>query len=485
MSDKHDPIWGDDKIGRRDEADLIANYVKGVSRQALRSPNLGATTLAVDGSYGVGKSFFLSRLRLQLSAAHPVAYVDAWADDLADEPLTALVATLKKAVEPLISKSPEGRVADRFRNVMRLSGRVAKLASIGAVKRAAAIAITTSAVDGIVGAFQHTAEDVKDSLKDGVGDLGKDTVAGTESFLAAKPTGLMDQRVREFEAGQAAMDELKQGLAELVDALATSDVSAPIVIIIDELDRCRPTYAIKLLEEIKHLFDVAGLVFIFGMHGDALATSVRAAYGADFEGAAYLKRFVQRKYVLAEKPKDVLIKDLLAAAGVKQEDFAYFEVMGIDAGPVHLKLHELLSSYARAFRLEPRDISELIDILATAVALAGGQELHLPVLLPLAIAQIRGDSVGAHIDPYEAFPWQYVVKSRSGGAYDSLSPRDIAIAFWSATTMSWTDLARSNNLTPIQHIVFGSKGQGHVEPLTSIKNYPRLLKMVASMEPAD
>ena len=77
--------------------------------------------------------------------------------------------------------------------------------------------------------------------------------------------------------------QMKAALAEVVSSLESKDRSAPIIIVIDELDRCRPTYAIKLLEEIKHLFDVPGLVFVFGMHGDQLAHSVKAAYGAEFQ----------------------------------------------------------------------------------------------------------------------------------------------------------------------------------------------------------
>jgi len=53
-------------------------------------------------------------------------------------------------------------------------------------------------------------------------------------------------------------------------------------ILIDELDRCRPTYAIELLENIKHLFDIEGLYFIIATDSTQLSYSINAVYGNKF-----------------------------------------------------------------------------------------------------------------------------------------------------------------------------------------------------------
>ena len=476
-------IWIDDQIGRVDEAALIISYVEGASRQALRTSTRGAITLAVDGDYGVGKTFFLRRLSDQLALSHPVAFVDAWADDLADEPLTALVATLKCAIEPLVD-DPASPVASKLKKVMEVSGRVAKIASLGLFKRLAGLVITTGAVEGISEVFEGVGEDVADTLKEGVNDLGKDTVAGIEKIAGVKPLALMEQRVADFEAGQAAMAELKAGLRGLVEALDATSLEAPIVIIIDELDRCRPTYAIKLLEEIKHLFDVPGLVFIFGMHGEALATSVRAAYGADFNGGAYLKRFVQRRYSLSEKPRSVLIEEMLHDSGVDEKIFQFYEVSSEDTPPQALQLHALLDAYATAYALSARDIQELIDVLVTSAALARGQPLYLPLLLPLAIGQIKRLPSGSLPDLIKAFPWQYVIrKGRYDG--DEYKPAILAKDMQTAAGMSWSQLANLENASAIQRIALHSMGTSRPSPLTALHNYPKLLTMVAALKVGD
>ncbi len=69
-----------------------------------------------------------------------------------------------------------------------------------------------------------------------------------------------------------------------------------VIIIIDELDRCRPTYAIELLERVKHLFNVYGMIFIFAVDHKQLSVSVKHAYGNDIDQDGYLRRFLILNY---------------------------------------------------------------------------------------------------------------------------------------------------------------------------------------------
>ena len=263
-------IWADDLLDRVGEADMIAAFIEGATLQALNSPSKGAITLAVEASYGEGKSFFLRRLSDQLALKHPVAFVDAWTDDLADDPLTALVATLKEAIAPANSEGIGEDVRSKLQNVMEKSGKIAKIVGTGLFKRALGLVITGAAVEASSELLTGIGEDARAAVQGQLEGSGKEAVEGLTAITSAKALTLMEERVLDFEAGRKAMDELKAGLAALVSALEEKGVQPPIIIVIDELDRCRPTYAIKLLEEIKHLFDVPGLVFIFGMHSEAL-----------------------------------------------------------------------------------------------------------------------------------------------------------------------------------------------------------------------
>jgi len=71
-----------------------------------------------------------------------------------------------------------------------------------------------------------------------------------------------------------------------------------VIVFVDELDRCRPPYAIALLERIKHLFGVPGVVFVLGVDRDQLGHSIRALYGAGMDVDGYLRRFIDLAYHL-------------------------------------------------------------------------------------------------------------------------------------------------------------------------------------------
>ena len=62
------------------------------------------------------------------------------------------------------------------------------------------------------------------------------------------------------------------------------------MVMIDELDRCRPSYAVEFLETAKHLFVVNQVVFVLAINRKQLAHAVRALYGNEFEAEAYLRR---------------------------------------------------------------------------------------------------------------------------------------------------------------------------------------------------
>lgn len=65
-----------------------------------------------------------------------------------------------------------------------------------------------------------------------------------------------------------------------------------IVFIIDELDRCRPDFALELLEKIKHLFSVQGITFLLVMNRSQLEESVKSRYGAGIDSSTYLQKFI-------------------------------------------------------------------------------------------------------------------------------------------------------------------------------------------------
>jgi hypothetical protein len=90
-------------------------------------------------------------------------------------------------------------------------------------------------------------------------------------------------------------------------------------IFIDELDRCRPTYSIAMLERIKHLFDVDGVVFVLATDATQLSHSIKAVYGSEFDSKRYLQRFFSRTYKLPTPPIGSIVDALIKNGGVDKQ----------------------------------------------------------------------------------------------------------------------------------------------------------------------
>lgn len=379
-------VWKSDLLGRREEAELLVGYIESLFERP--GPNLKdhGYTIAVDAGYGEGKTFFLKRLAKHLSFNHPVAYIDAWADDLADEPLVALLATLKKALGP-IGESPS--LKDKWGKVLETAGHVSKVVTIGLAKRALGSLITHQAADFLISGLGGLDQAVKGQVREQIGAAVQELA--DEATKRLELSREMDDQIAAFESSREAMKGVKDSLKALVESLGESGPKrAPIVIVIDELDRCRPTYAIKLLEEIKHLFDVPGIVFILGMYGDQLSHSVSGAYGPEFDGNSYLRRFINRRYTLKEINRIDLIKNLIFQHALNDSDVSFPEYCTIDSfSSQKLNFNIMLDLYSKEFEINPRELLEIFDYLSTSINIIRPSKLVIPYYLPLLVNFIR------------------------------------------------------------------------------------------------
>ena len=225
--------WGDDALQRQHIASelnaLVADLAGGED----------SATIALDGGYGTGKTFILERWVQAMQDQGPVAvYYNAWENDSDDDPLVSLI---------------EGLVSD---DKTDWGGR--------------SKALLNELLDGIL--RKYTGVDAQ-SLRKALDD---------------QDVGLLDAAA----ARRVSRQKLKELLAELVEATGEEE-GFGVVVVIDELDRCRPTFAVELLERVKHVLNVPGIVFVFGVNMVALRETVKAVYG-DIDAHQYLLRMFTR-----------------------------------------------------------------------------------------------------------------------------------------------------------------------------------------------
>jgi hypothetical protein len=142
-----------------------------------------------------------------------------------------------------------------------------------------------------------------------------------------------------------------------------------IVIIIDKLDRCRPTYAVQLLERIKHLFDVEGIVFVLGIDREQLSHSIKALYGSEFDAIGYLKRFIDLDYRLPEPKLGCYCSSLFEKFEINslmsKRPLAYDGSNQYDLNDLDCYLGYLMSSAQMSLRDQEQIVSRLRVVLQT------------------------------------------------------------------------------------------------------------------------
>ena len=118
-----------------------------------------------------------------------------------------------------------------------------------------------------------------------------------------------EQTVDEYLETRTKIDELKARL-KMLAATVKGQTGMPLVFIVDELDRCRPTFAIELLERIKHVLGVPNIVFVFGINKTQLEESIKLVYG-NIKAEDYLRKFFDINLNLPHGKPSVYCEHLL------------------------------------------------------------------------------------------------------------------------------------------------------------------------------
>lgn len=223
--------------------------------------------VALDAQWGAGKTTFLKMWAGQLrNLGFPVVYFDAFANDYSDDAFTSVTSHIIDLVQT--RRKLRTSAAKRF--VARATS-ASKIILRSGLRLGVKLA-TLSAVDtkGFEAAAEAMASEISELSDKYVGEL------------------LTRQKDRQttFEAFRESLSELPALLAEGAYELR------PLVFIVDELDRCRPTFALELLEKIKHFFSVNNVHFVLGAHLRQLQNSVVAAYGSEIDARTYLEKFI-------------------------------------------------------------------------------------------------------------------------------------------------------------------------------------------------
>ena len=204
------------------------------------------------------------------SRQFPVVSFNAWENDFSNNPFVSLAAELTEGLRGYADKSIKPEFRERVKKLIEnLRGNASEIAGI--------VAAGISGVDHIeyVGALSIAVK-----------------------FVGRLVKRRSEEKLNKYSGAKNLINNFKKTMQKTANELAESSGGKPLIVVIDEIDRCRPTYAIELLEVAKHLFNVDGIVFVLPINRDQLANSLKGLYGSEFDGEGYLRRFIDLDFTL-------------------------------------------------------------------------------------------------------------------------------------------------------------------------------------------
>lgn len=216
--------------------------------------NSSYSVYGLTGGWGTGKSIFINMWERSLTKNNYI-HIDAFAKDYESDAFLVLFGSIYKYLEQqnAASKQILKQFFDDSKNFLMNTG------------KATSKFIFNTLTDKIIGS---------ESLKTFISDL-LDTYCDDILQKCIEEENIHDSLVKTLEK-------------------ITVNLSNPLYIIIDELDRCRPSFALEMLEKVKHIFSVTKIKFILVYNPEIFDKIIEKEYGLKNGGSRYLNKFIEK-----------------------------------------------------------------------------------------------------------------------------------------------------------------------------------------------
>ena len=319
------------------EKDIFSRKEFGERLANLIAQSDDELVIAIDAEWGEGKSTFIQMWNGFVSHHREpkirTIYFDAFANDYQKDPFIALAAEVYELLKD--------ETQEKKKEFLSKAGAAAKSMARGAIKIAVRVG-----TGGILG----------DSVVD---DVGKDI----SELLAERVDEVLADRLKSSSTDKLALNNFRKYLEGFAKEHGGGQ---PIVFVIDELDRCRPDFALELIEQIKHLFSVRGITFLLVMNRKQLEESIRSKYGI-IDATKYLQKFVHLWLALPRK------SDQNDDHGVKYVKYAMSAMCKEGEVLQNHEAIELIEELVKYLRPSFRDVERMLSYFALIQNTAGNQ----------------------------------------------------------------------------------------------------------------
>lgn len=345
------------KLDRQKYSDVLTNIINSYPYGFV---------LALNNKWGTGKTTFVKMWEQDLKNNNfQTLYFNAWENDFENNPLTALMGELKT----LTTEETEPEFKKTLKKASILTKNIAPIIAKAIADRY----IDTDAI--------------------------KDAIVGVTKGLS----DVFENEVNEYAKKKKSISDFRLSLSEFI---ANTNEGKPLVFIIDELDRCRPNYAVSILEQIKHFFSVPNIVFILSIDKEQLGNAIKGVYGSDeIDADEYLRRFIDLEFSIPEPEVDIFYKYL----------YDYFKYDEFFLLPDRLKSYELKS--------DKSNFLETCKLLFTNSKVPLRQQEKIFAHTRLAL---RSFSTNMYVTPH-IFILLAFIKIRHNNFYEELKSKQLTV----------------------------------------------------------
>lgn len=354
MLKKHEGIiipepdpFSNDKLNRKA---IIENLTRLVTN--LHQPFV----ISINSPWGTGKTVFIKMWEQYLKNKNfATLYFNAWENDFSSEPLISLLSEIK---DQLVKGNDNDALKTTANNLLKKGRKILKY-SLPVVSKVL--------IETIFNLYN-------------IKDIGEDLA----DFASEK----VEDKIKENTSTRAIQNEFRDLLTTFSNAVIDKEKkTGPIVFFIDELDRCRPDYSVKLLESIKHLFNIDKFVFVIAIDRKQIGFSIQTLYGSGMDTEGYLKRFIDLNYNLPEPSRKNYIEFLF-------DMYSFWEIKFSGRQRFDELFLPVFTSIADVFELSLRDIEHCFTYMSIVLRIVsfGIYEPYLYLtcfLMPLKIKELE------------------------------------------------------------------------------------------------
>lgn len=259
--------FGEDLLKRERYANTLTQIIKNTD---------GGFTLSINADWGYGKTTFVKMWEASLrKEGFQTIYFNAWETDFVADPMLALIDGLRNGVKE------EDLPAEKYQFTKAFWTAAIKLVKLVPQWR-------------VIG-------EITEAIHDGIKDCKKD-----------------ENELQQNVSYKKLITDFRDQLAAFAKEIGEEK---PLIIFVDELDRCRPDYAVQMLERIKHFFAIDNIIFVLSVDKSVICESIKAIYGGlNIDTEAYLRRFIDLEFTLPEPD----ISDFVSTQYEQKELDVYF-----------------------------------------------------------------------------------------------------------------------------------------------------------------